>query len=1125
MDTKIRQIVSKAAGIYFIVTDNSHIDAIEEESRLRVIFINSPKGPVNCLVKFAQGDTSSFTTIFGKPNRSKEKKGDFGHSTCLDALSGGPIGVINLRAFDDNEDTTQIASINPNTCLNTGVKADKVPYSSLFNKNGYWTPDRDILTEKYFATDGYLNFGNIGNEDISLFVVKAKESDVSALTDQYDKTLEECSLEIDDYPNLDFNTRLSDTFVKVYVFNNTFENAHFNATYGQYFNDDDTITVENLELLRQISGVGFVGSYVGSVIPNLVSESAEAISIDEVMYTDFAKSGVLCDINNELLERNLTKDFSMVDLFGFNSMIEDFQFKPIRNLMSYIDNTLVYDSESIIPALPASQDDNVAVKCVDALKYGVSENSLNTFVTNTNTGIRYDDFIIGEERLLRITNIELLDVITENKTYEIFDDGTSYGLPEDANIIDNQGGTFFNINNRKWQISENGINWTNIETGVFTSPNGNKLEYGNNYNNAVAYSSSVIAVAYCEDEAANYVVKYQSGNVSMTKLAGVGSRNCNIVNNGNIFVIYGSSGVFYSTDAENWYVSGLNNAEYITSGFGTTYRFIALTAPSEEENPFSDGFSNGFGMGANFSIKYSSDGQTWNDIQSNYSEVEIDSNNMNPIIFDDTNVYIVNNDGINFINKANIDDASASWCFVTKTVTSGTGKYYPVISKDGVDASIFTITTEDGTHQFSFNKEDLTVGDDSQIEGVTNSIRSFYCKNTKKTIFVNKVDNTDKNVYNIWSGTGAASESTFTMPYVLEYQQAIYTVDGKLLVGTESGTNYVIKVRPYSSKDEAVVKNFVLQSYKLSDRQFIDGTASRQSQILDMVLDPGIRKGLRNTAGLRYIVDAFKSYVEPAYKKQFGQLCLNMHENNRFVTCIANEPFITDIRKSTNPLFKDNPGSDVINYEYFNTGGNKQYSTRLLTKIDNQFVFFFGPGDIKNGVIRPLAGKISNLFYNKQNQFDVVANTTGYINEINQLEEPFDDNDRKYLEKFRYNPIIDFNGYTIFGNLSAQKAISKQQQIHNVELLCYIKEQLYNMAKGDVFKKGTYDEYLATQIETENFMNSLALANAIEPQPIVKCDLENNTQELRNYKIKLVHVEYIPFDCIEKVIFDLNINN
>ena len=181
-----------------------------------------------------------------------------------------------------------------------------------------------------------------------------------------------------------------------------------------------------------------------------------------------------------------------------------------------------------------------------------------------------------------------------------------------------------------------------------------------------------------------------------------------------------------------------------------------------------------------------------------------------------------------------------------------------------------------------------------------------------------------------------------------------------------------------------------------------------------------------------------------------------------------------------------------MNYEYFATGGNKQYSTKLLEKVDNQFLFFFGPGDINNGVIRPLTGMISNNFYNKQNQFDIIANTTGYVQGITELEE--------------------------------QETKNKEYATRIVESLCYIKEQLYNMAKGGVFKKGTYDEYLATQIETQNFMDSLALANAIEPNPIVKCDLENNTQELRNYKIKLVHVEYTPYDCLEKVVFDLNIN-
>ena len=1108
MDIRLRQIVSKAAGIYFIVTDNSQVNAIEEESRLRVVFINAAKGPVNCLVKFAKGDTSSFTTIFGKANRSKEKKGDFGHKVCLDALSSGPIGVINLRVFDDEQDTTQVATLNPNTCFDSGVRVDKVPYSSLFNKNGYWTPDRDILTEKYYENDGYLNFGNVGNSDVSVFVVKAKENEVSQLTEEYNKTLEECALEIDDYPNLDFNTRLSDTFVKVYVFNNTFKDAHLNATYGQYFESDDTITQENLELLTKVAGVGFIDSFVGSVIPGLVSETGENLSIDDIMYANYIYTGIICDINNELLEATRTKDFSMIDLYGFNSMFEDGSFKAVNNLMSYKSNTLSFDSETAIPKAPASLDDNKAVACKNALKYAVEEDTTsltnNTFKTNTNTGIRFDDLIMGEDRLLHITDIALDEPVSEAKDYPIFaGTGDSRDVTK-ANVIDTQGGVYYNINSYKWETSTDGINWKIIDLDFFTTPSGKALTYENNYGNAVAYGSAIYAVGYCSEESANYIVKYQSGEVTMKKIGTTGTNDVNIVLNGNIFVVYGGLGTFYSTDGENWMTSG-SVLTYITSGFGTEYRFLGYVESSDDETA-------GF--------KYSSDGKIWKDFECDCDTVidAIDGKNKNLILWDDTNIYIFTGTKVFYMAKTSISNPEATFTGADLTITGNA--FYPYIVKDSTNETVFAVVGTE-CQKVTYNKSANTFGTDS-ITDIDEATRLYFAKNNKLAFFVG-VDDNDPNVFKTWDAT-TAEEATFTMPYKLEYQQATYTVDGKLYVGGESNAKYIVKVNPYVNHPDAILNNNVIQSYKLSERQFINGTPSRQAEILNMIMDPSIRKGLKNTRGLRYLIDAFKSYVEPNYKKQFSDLVLDLHENNRFVTCIMSEPFMSDIKKSSNPLFKDTPSSDVVNYEYFATGGNKQYSTKLLEKVDNQFLFFFGPGDINNGVTRPLTGLISNNFYNKQNQFDIIANTTGYVQGITELEEQIDDNDRKYLEKFRYNPIIDFNGYTIFGNLSAQKAISKQQQIHNVELLCYIKEQLYNMAKGGVFKKGTYDEYLATQIETQNFMDSLALANAIEPNPIVKCDLENNTQELRNYKIKLVHVEYTPYDCLEKVVFDLNIN-
>ena len=58
MDLKLLEIAGKQAGIYFIVTDNSAVPAAITTSNLRLVPINSPKGPVNTVVVFQSGDTA-----------------------------------------------------------------------------------------------------------------------------------------------------------------------------------------------------------------------------------------------------------------------------------------------------------------------------------------------------------------------------------------------------------------------------------------------------------------------------------------------------------------------------------------------------------------------------------------------------------------------------------------------------------------------------------------------------------------------------------------------------------------------------------------------------------------------------------------------------------------------------------------------------------------------------------------------------------------------------------------------------------------------------------------------------------------------------------------------------------
>lgn len=115
MDLKLLEIAGKQAGIYFIVTDNSAVPAAITTSNLRLVPINSPKGPVNTVVVFQSGDTASFENVFGKSTRQMERKGNQSLKTALKCLEAGPVAVINLRSFDDEQDKTQIRAFSANS--------------------------------------------------------------------------------------------------------------------------------------------------------------------------------------------------------------------------------------------------------------------------------------------------------------------------------------------------------------------------------------------------------------------------------------------------------------------------------------------------------------------------------------------------------------------------------------------------------------------------------------------------------------------------------------------------------------------------------------------------------------------------------------------------------------------------------------------------------------------------------------------------------------------------------------------------------------------------------------------------------------------------------------------------
>lgn len=300
MNSKLREIASGSAGTYFIVTVNNGTETIETPSKLRLFFINTEKGPVNTMVIFQKGDETGFTSIFGKSSRIQEKRGNYSISSCIEGLRSGPIAVINLRKFEDI-DTIGVVGINANNAGDPIEGKKNIPYTGVFNVNSFWTIKPSSICDQ-LTTNQLLNFANIGNADASIFVVVSTDR-YKNLTSEGNLSLANCSLEIDEYPGLDFEMQLKNTFVDVYVFNQTFDiTSSTNKYYGHLFDNDGNIAMEDLAELTTISEAGFNRIVTGSMIPMLKNESDEDISIDTILNSVFAETGIIGYINDDMLE-------------------------------------------------------------------------------------------------------------------------------------------------------------------------------------------------------------------------------------------------------------------------------------------------------------------------------------------------------------------------------------------------------------------------------------------------------------------------------------------------------------------------------------------------------------------------------------------------------------------------------------------------------------------------------------------------------------------------------------------------------------------------------------------------------------------------------------------------------
>lgn len=400
---------------------------------------------------------------------------------------------------------------------------------------------------------------------------------------------------------------------------------------------------------------------------------------------------------------------------------------------------------------------------------------------------------------------------------------------------------------------------------------------------------------------------------------------------------------------------------------------------------------------------------------------------------------------------------------------------------------------------------DYLIGNDSNLVSVTSS---------------NGVGTIGKNYSVVKIGTNAPMMFKDSLKELAEGAETITLDNGTKIEGLTKTALYLIYDTNLPAEGESLVP-MVLDAYTPRAEQFCDGTAARQQDILDLLNEPSFIKGMKilTEYKFRYVVDPFKTYIEPAAKANLANFAETLN-----VRVISSMPFTYQFRKSTNPYFRKTPKSP-LEVAYIEKGGNAELvaSNSFSLPVDAaDKIWFFGPGMKNNSTGReeivPFTGAVAKAFLNKfidgtMFPYTICANESGILsaNGMVGTENEWTDDERDYLEHMGYNPIITQEniGVTIYGNQTAsQRVLSDLSKIHISELVLTIQEEMRKMLKNYVFKYNNYQTRLEIYTKAEEIMKQIYSNGGVYWYQNV-IDTTNNTLEVINNSMGILDTQIV----------------
>ena len=368
----------KASGIYTIEFDASERIVVSTQT-IRLVVGFSRLGPFNAPTFLR--DIRSARRIFGNIDLGLEARGSFFHRAVETCLSTGPIFALNLLPLNNvpvNEggDAIDYRSFALASDEQNG-NVTRALYASFYNKERFWFPDVDYLqatVDSKPSNRGRLfNIVNLAQQSASIIVRKSLNAS------QYNVTAEEYYGGNEIPPYVYPKDYMSDYFVDIYIVKgNWTENSLLakDPTYSKYF-DNRGIRVDRLDAFLSSDGITLLGSFTGCIIPNFLDNNGSNVSIDVIVNSNVALTGLFLNLNEDALSdyANSKYKVDMIGNFLINTTDDTIDFlsynTPIKNIMSFTGKDGNLDNTELVlkPYDPASGS---AVPYVKSFPYGGS---------------------------------------------------------------------------------------------------------------------------------------------------------------------------------------------------------------------------------------------------------------------------------------------------------------------------------------------------------------------------------------------------------------------------------------------------------------------------------------------------------------------------------------------------------------------------------------------------------------------------------------------------------------------------------------------------------------------------------------------------------------------------------